>query len=223
VVNADRGPLLTDTAFVVGARALLADYARLKADDAVLFVHDRSVAAVCRGVASVATCTGIAVTELPATAEWTRIATKLNDGYAAVLFLESGESHHTQALLHHLSTAPDPPRAYRLFGATPETLRQGFRRRQSTLRRRNWDLIEHARRAGRLSVQSECGTRLTVGLDRSASWTSTCGEFADGFPGILPPAEVNTRSADVDGIVVVDGAIGSNIGWPLDVRLVTNP
>jgi leucyl aminopeptidase (aminopeptidase T) len=222
-VNAGRPPLLTDRRFVLGAKALLADYARLRADDAVLLVYDRAVAAVCRDVASVANGTGIAATQLPATAEWTRIATKLNNDCAAVLFLESDESHHTHSLLHHLSTAPDPPRAYRLFGATPETLRQGFRRRQSTLRRRNWDLIEHARRAGCLSVESERGTRLNVGLDRSASWTSTCGEFADGFPGILPPAEVNTRSADVDGIVVVDGAIGSNIGWPLDVRLVTNP
>lgn len=139
------------------------------------------------------------------------------------MFLESGESHHTRALLRYLSARHRAPRAYRFFGATAESVRCGFRRRQDALRRRNWDLIERARQAGRVTVQSDRGTRLEVELDRAAPWANTYGEAAGGYPGVWPPAEVNTRSADVDGILVADGAIGSNIGWPLDARLGANP
>jgi hypothetical protein len=215
--------LLRDRAFLRGAGALLSDHARLTAGQSVVFVYDPAVGAVCRALESIAVDAGIAAGCVSAALDWTAIRAHLEARCDAVLFLESAESHHTRALLRHLSAAPRPPRAYRLFGATAETIRHGFRRRQDTLRRRNWDLIERARRAGCLTVESDRGTRLTVGLDRAASWANTYGEPADGYPGVLPPAEVNTRSADVDGVLVADGAIGSNIGWPLDARLGANP
>ena len=215
--------LLGDPAFVRGAGSLLSDYARLTAGQAAVLVYDPQVAAVCRALESIPVGAGITVRRVSAKLDWTTITTHLKTRCDAVLFLELGESHHTQALLRHLSTTQHAPRAYRLFGATAETIRYGFRRRQATLRRRNWDLIEHARRAGRLTVESDRGTRLAVGLDRAAPWANTYGEPADGYPGVLPPAEINIRSADVDGVLVADGAIGSNIGWPLDTRLEANP
>jgi len=225
-VDARHGPaanLLRDRAFLRGAGALLSDYACLTAGQSVVFVYDPVVGAVCRALESIAVDAGLTVECVSAALAWTAIRACLKAPCDAVLFLESAESHHTQALLRHLSAAPCPPRAYRLFGATTETIRHGFRRRPDTFRRRNWDLIERARRAGRLIVESGRGTRLTVGLDRAAPWANTYGEPADGYPGVLPPAEVNTRSADVDGVLVADGAIGSNIGWPLDARLAANP
>ncbi len=215
--------LLSDKAFIRGAGSLLLDYAGLTAGEAAVLVYDPEVEAVCRAIGSVAIGAGITVRQVSAARGWTAIRRELERRCDVVLFLESGESHHTRALLHYLSTTPHPLRAYRLFGATADSIRHGFRRRQATLRRRNWDLIGRARRAGRLIVESDRGSRLVVGLDRSAPWTSTCGEFADGFPGVLPPAEINTRSSDVDGVVVVAGAVGSNIGWPLDARLAANP
>jgi leucyl aminopeptidase (aminopeptidase T) len=215
--------LLSDPAFVRGARSLLSDYARLTTDHSAVFVYDAEVKAVSRALRSIAADAGVRVTYRSAELDWAAIEKHLTVRCEAVLFFESGESHHTQPLLRHLSTSPYAPRAYRLFGATADTIRNGFRRRQATLRRRNWDLIAHARRAGRLIVDSDRGTRLRVGLDRAAGWTNTYGESADGYPGVLPPAEVNTRSADVDGVLVVDGALGSNIGWPLDARLDAHP
>lgn len=212
-----------DPAFIRGAGSLLWDYARLTAGQSAVLVYDPQVAAVCRSVGSIAAGAGITVRCVSAELDWPTITTHLRGRCDAVLFLELGESHHTQALLRHLSTAQHAPRAYRLFGATAETIRHGFRRPQALLRRRNWDLIEHARRAGSLTVESDRGTRLAVGLDRSAPWANTYGEPADGYPGVLPPAEVNTRSDDVHGVLVADGAIGSNIGWPLDARLGANP
>jgi len=214
---------LGDPAFVRGAGSLLSDYARLTTGQSAVLVYDPQVAAVCRAVGSIAAGAGITVRNVSAKLGWATIATHLTGRCDAVLFLELGESHHTQALLRHLMSTQHAPRAYRLFGATAETIRYGFRRQQAALRRRNWDLIEHARRAGRLTVESDLGTRLAVGLDRAAPWANTYGEPADGYPGVLPPAEINTRSADVDGVFVVDGAIGSNIGWPLDARLVASP
>jgi hypothetical protein len=214
---------MNDRAFVRGARSLLSDYARLKAGQSAVFVYDPEVEAVCREVEGIAVGAGSAVRTVSAALEWTIIQAHLEEPCDAVLFLESGESHHTRALLQYLSVRNGALLAYRMFGATAETIRDGFRRRQATLRRRNWDLIAHARRAGRLIVESDPGTRLKVGIDRAAPWANTYGECADGYPGVLPPAEVNTRSADVDGVLVADGAIASNIGWPLDARLCANP
>ncbi len=214
---------MNDRAFTRGTRSLLSDYARLTAGQSAVLVYDPAVEAVCRTIGSIAAGAGITVRSVSAELDWKVIQAHLKGRCDALLFLESDQSHHTRALLRYLSARRRAPRAYRLFGATAETIRNGFRRKPATLRRRNWDLIEHARRAGRLTVVSGRGTRLEVGLDRSAPWANTYGEPADGYPGVLPPAEVNTRSADVDGILVADGAIGSNIGWPLDARLGPNP
>jgi aminopeptidase len=213
---------MNDAAFVRGARTLLFDYARLTVGQTALLVYDVDVQPVCLALERIAAGARIAVGSICATRDWTTIRACI-ERCDAVLFLESGRSHHTRAVLRYLSTGGHAPRAYRMFGATPETVRSAFRRSKATLRRRNWDLIEHARRAGRLTVASDRGTRLEVGIDRAATWANTYGECADGYPGILPPAEVNTRSADVDGLLVADGAIGSNIGWPLDARLKANP
>ena len=215
--------LLDDEAFVGGARSLLADYLRLARGANAVFVYDPKVRDVCSAIGAVAARSGIIVRTVSAKRKWPAIRSQLEEPCDAVLFLESGESHHTLALKRHLTDREDAAPAYRLFGATAETIRGGFRRRRDALSRRNWDLIGAARRAGRLVVQSDCGTRLEVGLDRAAPWANTYGECADGYPGVLPPSEVNTRSADVDGVLVADGAIGSNIGWPLDARLAGNP
>jgi hypothetical protein len=215
--------LLNDGAFVRGARSLLSDYVRLSPGQSTVFVYDPEVEAVCRAIGTIAADSGIAVRSLSAKFEWPAIRARLEKRCDSALFLESGRSHHTLALRRYLKARAGAPPAYRLFGATAETIRGGFRRKRSALRRRNWDLIANARRAGRLTVESDRGTRLEVGLDRAAPWANTYGECADGYPGVLPPAEVNTRSADADGVLIADGAIGSNIGWPLDARLAENP
>jgi leucyl aminopeptidase (aminopeptidase T) len=163
------------------------------------------------------------VRSVSASKKWPVIREQLEGRCDVALFLESGQSHHTRALRQYLKDDEGAPPAYRLFGATPETIRGGFRRKRAALRRRNWDLIDAARRAGRLAVRSEQGTRIEVGLDPATPWANTYGECADGYPGVLPPSEVNTRSADVEGVLVVDGAVGSNLGWPLDARLEGNP
>lgn len=215
--------LVRDRAFIQGAESLLSDYVRLAAGQSAIFVYDAEVKAVSSALNSIAADAGIIGSCVSAELDWTAIEKQLALRCDAVVFLEGGKSHHTRALLHYLSTSPTPPRAYRVFGGTAHTIRHGFLRRQDVLRRRNWDLIAHARRGRRLIVESSRGTYLRVGLDPTAPWTNTYGESADGYPGVLPPAEVNTRSAEVDGVLVVDGAIASNIGWPLDARLGADP
>jgi hypothetical protein len=212
-----------DGAFIDGARSLLFDYARMSGGESALLVFDPRVSPVCKALEAMATHAGVMVSSVPADVDWTAISARLDEGCDAVLFLELDASHHTRALVDDLSARGQGPRAYRLFGATADTIRHGFRREQDLLCRRNWGLVERARRAGRVAVESALGTCIEVGLDPLAPWTNTYGEPADGYPGILPPAEVNTRSAGVNGTLVVDGAIGSNIGWPLDVRLRRNP
>ena len=215
--------LAADEKFLAGASSLLSDYLHLASRKTVVFVCDPRVKAVSIALAVIAARAGISVRTVSATKKWPVIREQLEDRCDAALFLESGQSHHTRALRQYLKHDEGAPPAYRLFGATSETIRGGFRRKRAALRRRNWDLIDAARRAGRLAVRSDRGTRLEVGLDPATPWANTYGECADGYPGVLPPSEVNTRSADVEGVLVVDGAVGSNLGWPLDARLEGNP
>lgn len=215
--------LADDEEFLAGALSLLSDYLHLAPGNTAVFVYDPGVKAVAFALGAIAARVGVSVQTLSAKTKWPPIREQLEARCDAALFLESGQSHHTQALRQYLKDDEGAPPAYRLFGATPETIRGGFRRKRAALHRRNWGLIGAARRAGRLAVRSDRGTRLEVGLDWATPWANTYGECADGYPGVLPPSEVNTRSSDVEGILVVDGAIGSNLGWPLDARLAGNP
>jgi hypothetical protein len=178
---------MNDRAFIRGAESLLFDYAWLGAGQSAVFVYDPEVEALCDAIGAIALGAGITVRNISAALDWTAVLVHIRERCDAVMFLESGVSHHTWALLDYLSTGDHAPRAYRLFGTTAETIRNGFRRPQARLRLRNWALIEHARRAGHLTVASDCGTRLEV------------------------------------DILVADGAIASNIGWPLDARLGAHP
>lgn len=214
---------LNDEDFLAGALSLLTDYLHLAPGKTAVLVCDPRVKAVSFALGAIAAHAGISVRTVSVNKKWPAIREELEERCDAALFLESGQSHHTQALRQHLKDGEGAPPAYRLFGATPEAIRGGFRRKRAALRRRNWSLIGAARRAGRLAVRSDGGTRLEVGLDWATPWANTYGECADGYPGVLPPSEVNTRSSDVEGILVVDGAIASNLGWPLDARLAGNP
>jgi hypothetical protein len=215
--------LLRDPLFVRGARSMLLDYCGLGRGGRTLFICDPCVKPVCLAVEKIAAAEDISTKRVSAFLDWDHIRTQLEDGFTSAIIFQFAASSHTQPFIEFLTRREHSFHAYRLFGSSAETLRQGFRRRRSALRARNWGLIQTARRAGCLRVESDCGTHLRVGLDSGASWSNSYGEFADGYPGVFPPAEVNTRSLDVDGVLVADGAIGSNIGWPLDVRLANLP
>jgi hypothetical protein len=215
--------LVRDPLFVRGARSMLFDYCGLHRGSRPLFVCDPVVKPVCLAVEKIAASEDIPVKRVSATLEWNRIQDQLEDGFNVAIIFQFAQSSHTQNFIDFLTLRERSFRVYRLFGASAETIRLGFRRRRATLCARNWSLIQIARRAGRMLVESVCGTHLRVGLDSGASWSNSYGESADGYPGVLPPAEVNTRSLDVDGVLVADGAIGSNIGWPTDVRLANSP
>lgn len=215
--------LVRDPLFIRGTRVMLFDYCGLRRGCRTLFIHDPSVQQVCVAVERIAADEGIDVKCLSAGLAWNHIQAHFEDGVTTAIIFESGKSHHTQAFMDFLGRRENSFHAYRLFGTSAETIRHGFRRSRASLCARNWSLIKIARRAGSLMVESERGTRLHVGVDPTASWSNTYGECADGYPGVLPPAEVNTRSLDVGGLLVVDGAIGSNIGWPLDARLARSP
>lgn len=216
------GTPATDPSFSRGTECLLFDYVGLTSGETLLLVHDPCVEAVAGQFTAVAERAHARVRRVSAELDWSSIVARLDDCDVA-LFVELDASHHTVAVLDYLAERDCEPRIYRLFGATVETLCNGFRRSQSLLRRRNLGIIERALAANALAVVSPTGTHLELQVDRAACWTSTYGECAEGYPGALPPAEINTRTADVDGILVVDGAIASNLGWPLDARLRASP
>lgn len=216
------GTPATDRSFSRGTECLLFDYVGLTSGETLLLVHDARVEAVADQFTVVAERAHARVRRVAADLDWSSIAARLDDCDVA-LFVELDASHHTTAVLGYLAERDGEPRIYRLFGATVETVCNGFRRSQSLLRRRNLGIIERVLAANALAVVSRSGTHLELQVDRTTCWTSTCGECADGYPGVLPPAEINTRTRDVDGILVVDGAIATNLGWPLDARLRTSP
>jgi len=221
--SAKASELLRDPDFVRGTRSMLFGYCGLRRGSRPLFICDPLVKPVCLAVETIAVSEGIRVKRVSARLAWKRIQNQLEDEINVAIIFQFGHSRHTQDIIDFLTPRARSLQVYRLFGSSSETIRLGFRRRRATLCARNWSLIQIARRAGRLTVESDGGTRLRVGLDSGASWSNSYGESADGYPGVFPPAEVNTRSLDVDGVLVVDGAIGSNIGWPIDVRLTKSP
>jgi hypothetical protein len=212
----------TDPSFSRGTECLLFDYVGLTSGETLLLVHDPRVEAVAGQFTAVAERANARVRRVSADLDRSSVIARLDDCDVA-LFVELDASHHTTAVLDYLAGRDCEPRIHRLFGATVETVSNGFRRSQSLLRRRNLRIIERALGDNALTVVSPSGTNLELQVDRTACWTSTCGECADGYPGVLPPAEINTRTADVHGVLVVDGAIASNLGWPLDARLRANP
>ncbi|KUJ69492.1 hypothetical protein ACZ90_11470 [Streptomyces albus subsp. albus] len=88
----------------------------------------------------------------------------------------------------------------------------------------NTAILEKCRPAQHLRVETPAGTDLRIELDNSRfRWISNRGIGQPGKFLIIPPGEVATYPAKIDGTLVADFAINVNTYYTGDVRLERNP
>jgi aminopeptidase len=69
-------------------------------------------------------------------------------------------------------------------------------------------VLDHVRTAERITVKSRAGTDIETTFDPSLRWIKTSGLISPEYWSNLPGGEVWTVPWDVDGVFVVDGAVG---------------
>jgi aminopeptidase len=160
------------------------------------------------------------------TVEYNKPFRELLPDFAAgdvIIFLEDSNSTYGRELAEFLLGAGRTKRAYRLFDFSFDLLTECFASDRAELTDLNRAIIAWGTHSSRIVAKSDCGTDLEIGLDRRFGWVDSCGRYAPGLPGILPPSEVATFSAEVNGVIVADGAINYNLGSKLDPRLKGRP
>jgi leucyl aminopeptidase (aminopeptidase T) len=100
----------------------------------------------------------------------------------------------------------------------------GLAMRPDTLSALNTAILERCREARHLRVETPSGTSLRVELDNSRfRWLSNRGVGRPGKFLVIPPGEVATFPAKIDGTLVADFAINVNMYYDDDARLGANP
>lgn len=145
------------------------------------------------------------------------------DGIGTVAILQSTKSYFSQQVIDFLQTNENVV-FIRLFDASPELFSRCFRVPKADLSALNQKLIDIGSEARCATIQSRAGTNLTARFDNDLyHWVNSDGTFNGRHPAVLPASEVATYSSKISGIYVADGAINTNFGFPLDVRLSEAP
>lgn len=103
-------------------------------------------------------------------------------------------------------------RVANLLDVTPEILVSAFREDPQKIRAFTEDLCERMRSVQNVRVTSPSGTNVTVSFSKKYFWVASTGyvEFAKTRNAM--PAEIYTHPANVEGVVVVDGAYAALVG-----------
>ncbi|GAA3674579.1 thermophilic metalloprotease (M29) [Yimella lutea] len=108
----------------------------------------------------------------------------------------------------------------RIISATEELFTSGLALSPTVMERLNATLMAWLRDARSVHLSNEAGTDLTVELDQDRyDWISNRGRHRPGAFLVLPPGEIATYPARVNGIYCPDGAINCNVLTELDVLL----
>jgi leucyl aminopeptidase (aminopeptidase T) len=141
-----------------------------------------------------------------------------------VVYLERNSSTHRNEVLEYLdSRGSNEPRLFRAYDFTPELFELSLRVPRHQLLELNERLIATGSRTDVVTATSDLGTDLQIGLDHKFGWIDSCAQFDGKRPGVFPPSEVATYSPAINGIVVANGAINTNFGYPGDPRLEETP
>ena len=133
----------------------------------------------------------------------------------------------SHALLLRRALAPYPERAWtmvRLINASEEFFKHALNVTPQTLSGLNGALLTRMMPAKGIHVRSSSGTRLDIELDsRRYRWISNRGVRREGAFLFLPPGEVNTFPANINGVLVADGAFNLAVTTRIDTRLAKHP
>ncbi|WP_018680251.1 hypothetical protein [Actinokineospora enzanensis] len=123
--------------------------------------------------------------------------------------------------------APYPERdcaVFRLINAAVEFFVDAVSLTPEQLSGVNGALLNRMMPASRLHIGTTAGTDLDVEIDSERyRWLSNRGVWREGSFVILPPGEVSTYPANINGILVADGAFNVTAYTTTDARLGAHP
>jgi hypothetical protein len=112
----------------------------------------------------------------------------------------------------------------RTINASPELFRLAMNVTPDQLSAINGGLLQAFMPAERMQIRSTSGTDLDIRLESHRyRWISNRGMWRPGGFTVLPPGEVATMPADVNGVLVSDGAFNITAFTEMDVRLAETP
>lgn len=112
----------------------------------------------------------------------------------------------------------------RTINASAELFRLALNVTPEQLSAINGGLLQAFMPASRMHIRSSSGTDLDVKIDSSRyRWISNRGKWRPGGFTVLPPGEVATMPADINGVLVADGAFNITAYTEMDVRLAETP
>ncbi|WP_338757658.1 hypothetical protein V7968_23755 [Nocardia vulneris] len=112
----------------------------------------------------------------------------------------------------------------RVISASDDFFRYALAYGPEQLERLNATLLAEFSGRSRIRVTAPGGTDLDITLDQNKyDWISNRGRLRPGAFTILPPGEIATFPARVDGVLVADGAVNCNVVTELDMRLAKAP
>lgn len=218
-----------------GVEGFLRDYTAVEQEDAVLVVYapdSRECAALIatvlrmRGVPATTVVMRALVDEgLPERLEGALPRAEDVAGKVVIVTLEADTMSHFEVFRDVLARyAPDRCRFVRVISSSAELFTMASRATPEELSRRNAYLLDRLMGTKSLEVRADGGTDLRIRLDLERyDWISNRGAWRPGAFMILPAGEVATYPADVEGILVADGAVNCNVIARLDMRLAEHP
>lgn len=142
----------------------------------------------------------------------------------AVITLERDTMSHAAALGRALSKYPaDRTITTRVISASTELFTGPMRATPEELTRRNAVVLRALTEVDECTVTTDGGTELRIALDPAFRWISNRGVSRRGGNVILPPGEVATYPAKVEGRLVADFAFNINAITDRDARLADRP
>ncbi|YCI07044.1 hypothetical protein M1D34_31870 (plasmid) [Ensifer sp. D2-11] len=146
-------------------------------------------------------------------------------GDLIVITLELNTLSHDQVLRTQLSRFdPNRTKAFRIISACEELFSEALQILPSDLSARNATVLSRLMEASELRLTTRSGSDLRVRLDSAKyRWVSNRGIWKPGKFTILPPGEVATFPANIEGVFVADFAFNVNMIAERDARLTDHP
>ncbi|MUN39061.1 hypothetical protein [Actinomadura litoris] len=224
-----------DAAVWDGVSTLLDHYIRIRPDDRVVLLYTADARDPAAWVAAELAVRGVrpALLGMSAGRDDTvepRLRAALPDPASphpriVLLTMERDSMSHVLQLRRALAPYPEDRWAtYRVINASAEFFRHSMGVTPELLSALNGALLNRMMPASRLRVTSGGGTDLEIAVDSERyRWISNRGVWRAGAFLVLPPGEVSTYPADVNGVLVADGAFNVTSYTGHDVRLADHP
>jgi len=220
---------------ITGVNSLLWDYAQAEAQDTFIIAYTLDSRDPAAWVAAVLRSRDITPALVPMRPLVDpnfeeRLQATLPDpdhlrGKLIILTLERDTMSHFRPLLETLvQFGAYKCKVIRIISAAAEFFTESLNLTPAALSARNASLLDRLDGSKSMSVQSASGTDLRITVDSSSyDWISNRGAWRPGGFMILPAGEIATYPAQIDGVLVADGAINCNFISDLNMMLGSHP